>query len=172
MLSEESAVGNYPVEAVKILAEIAEVADQHLCAQAMASIYRFQEHDDPSAAIGHAACLLAHEVDAAAIICCTRTGRTANLVSRHRPSQPIVAACPSISIARRMMLTWGVTPVVISTYDSIDSMVHTAFQAALSIGMVSEGDRVVVVGGAPTSPMGHANFIRLLTDSQPSTDSK
>jgi pyruvate kinase len=172
MLSEESAVGNYPVEAVKILAEIAEVADQHLCAQSTASIYTFQDHHDPSAAIGHAACLLAHEVDAAAIICCTRTGRTANLVARHRPSQPIVAACPSINIARRMMLTWGVTPVIISTHDSIDAMVYAAFQAARSTGIVSEGDRVVVVGGAPTAPMGDADFLRLLTDTQLGDDPK
>jgi pyruvate kinase len=163
MLSEESAIGTYPVEAVKTLAEIAEVADQHLADPHRACICTFPDHLGPSAAISHAACLLAHEVGAAAIICCTRTGRTANLVSRHRPAQPIVAACPTVRIARRLMLTWGVTPVVRPACDAIDPMVQAALRATQATDIVAAGDQIVVVGRAPTDPLGHTGFLRLIT---------
>jgi pyruvate kinase len=163
MLSEESAIGHYPIEAVKTLAEITEVADQRLTAQYAASIHTLQDHVDPSAAMGHAACLLAHEVGAAAIICCTRTGRTAEFVSRHRPAQPIIAACPSIKMARRLMLTWGVTPVVIPAYDSMDTIIHAALRAAQATDLVTVGDLTVVVGGGPSAPLGQADFLHLIT---------
>jgi pyruvate kinase len=163
MLSEESAIGHYPVEAVKIMAEIVEGADQHLAAQHAASMLTFQDRSSPSAAIGHAACLLAHEVDAAVIICCTRTGRTARLVSRHRPAQPIIAVCPTASIARRLMLTWGVTPVVTSAFDSVDTMVTAALQAAQAAGIVTVERRVIVVGRTPTTSLGPTSYLHLMT---------
>jgi pyruvate kinase len=162
MLSEESAIGAYPVEAVKMLAQIAEAADQRLVSQRAVSILTCQEDLSPSAALAHAACLLAHEANAAAIICCTRTGRTARLVSRHRPAQPIIAVCRTAIMARRLMLTWGVTPVVKAVYDSIDAMVHAALRAAQETGLVAVGDRVVVVGGAPTAPPCHTDFLRFV----------
>jgi pyruvate kinase len=163
MLSEESAIGNYPVEAVTTLAEIAAVADQYLTSQHAAALRTFQDGLGPSAALGHAACLLAHEVDAAAIVCCTRTGRTARLVARHRPVQPIVAACPTATIARRLMLTWGVTPVITPAHDALDTMIPDALRAARTAGLVTVGDRVIVVGGTAAPPLGQADFLRLMT---------
>jgi pyruvate kinase len=65
-------------------------------------------------------------------------------------------------MARRLMLTWGVTPVVKAVYDSIDAMVHAALRAAQETGLVAVGDRVVVVGGAPTAPPCHTDFLRFV----------
>lgn len=163
MLSEESAIGNYPVEAVKRLAEIAEAADQHLASQYAASMLASQDSLSPSAAIGHAACLLAHEVDAAAIICGTRTGRTAHLISRHRPAQPIVAVCPTASIARRVMLTWGVTPVVTPAVDSMDTMVKAALRVDQVARIITVGSQVIVVGRESTTDFGQTHALRLMS---------
>jgi pyruvate kinase len=162
MLSEESAIGAYPVEAVQMLSQIAEAADQRLVAQRAAAILTSQEALSPSAAMAHAACLLAHEAHAAAIICCTRNGHTVRLVSRHRPAQPIIAVCPTAVVARRLMLTWGVMPVVTTASDSIDAMVHAALQAAREVGCVAAGDRVVVVGSAPSAAPDQTDFLRFV----------
>jgi pyruvate kinase len=163
MLSEESAVGAYPVEAVKTLAAIAIKAEQRLIAQRSPTILADHQGLSTSAAIGHAACVLAHEAGAKAIVCCTRTGRTAQLVAKHRPATPIIAVCRHATTVRRLMLTWGVTPVLTADYDSLDAMVQEALVAALRTGLVRMGDKVVITGGAPSAPPGRTDFLRVAT---------
>ena len=91
MLSEESAIGHYPVQAVQMLARIAETAEKRLLSQRQTAVAFAHANMSTSAAIGHAACLLASEAGATAIVCCTRTGRTAQLVAKYRPVSPIIA---------------------------------------------------------------------------------
>jgi pyruvate kinase len=163
MLSEESAVGAYPVEAVRVLAQIATAAEQRLIAQRAAAILSWQQNLGTSAAIGHAACLLAYEAGATAIICCTRTGRTAQLVAKYRPATPIIAVCRHEVTVRRLMLTWGITPVFANDFESLDAMINAACEAARSTALVASGDRVVIVGGAPSAPPGRTDFLRVAT---------
>ena len=163
MLSEESAIGAYPVEAVRMLSQIAEAADQHLVTLRIADILTPQEALSPSAAMAHAACLLAHEARAAAIICCTRNGSTVRQVSRYRPAQPIIAVCPTAAVARRLMLVWGVIPVVQTASDTIDVMVHQAIRCAQEAECVVAGDRVVVIGSAPSAPLDQTDFLRFVS---------
>jgi pyruvate kinase len=101
MLSEESAVGAYPVEAVRILAQIAETAETRLFTQPQSGLTSSTPHINPETAIGHAACVLAREAGAAAIVCYTRTGRSAQLVAKHRPAIPIIAVSPSVQTVQR-----------------------------------------------------------------------
>ncbi|GIX47259.1 MAG: hypothetical protein KatS3mg131_1470 [Candidatus Tectimicrobiota bacterium] len=161
MLSEETAVGAYPVAAVRVMADIVAAAERHWLAQRGTTFFATPETCSPSAALAHAACLLALEARAAAIVCCTRTGRTAQLVARHRPRTPIVAVSPAASTVRRLMLTWGVVPVQAEGFTSTDAMLQAALAAARQSGVVQPGERVVVVGGAPTAPPGHTDFLRL-----------
>jgi pyruvate kinase len=163
MLSEESAVGAYPVEAVRVLAQIATAAEQRLIARRAAAILSWQQNLGTSAAIGHAACLLAYEAGATAIICCTRTGRTAQLVAKYRPATPIIAVCRHEVTVRRLMLTWGITPVFANDFESLDAMINAACEAARSTKLVASGDRVVIVGGAPSAPPGRTDFLRVAT---------
>lgn len=162
MLSEESAIGKYPVAAVKILARIVETAEKRLIAQRSSEVLAFHEGMSTSAAIGHAACLLAHEAGAVAIVCCTRTGRTAQLVAKYRPATPIIAVSAHDTTVRRLILTWGVRPVLIPEYETLDGMIETALNAACQTGLVAAGDKVVIVGGAPTAPPGHTDFLRVV----------
>lgn len=168
MLSEESAVGAYPVEAVRILAQIAETAETRLFSQPQSSVTSSALPSNPSTALGHAACVLAREAGAAAIVCCTRTGRSAQLVAKYRPAVPIIAVSPSAQTVQRLCLTWGVRPVLSAQFDSIDRLPDVILAAAQSTGLVTARDRIVLVGAAPSTPLGHTDFLRLISvPSQP-----
>ncbi|NIO09170.1 MAG: pyruvate kinase, partial [Deltaproteobacteria bacterium] len=117
--------------------------------------------DGVSEAIGHAACLLAYSSGAHAIICCTKTGRTAQLVAKHRSQTPIIAVSPSLSVVRRLMLTWGVFPQLSDEFETTGSMVSMALELARQSGMVARGSRVVVTGGAADAEPGQTDFLRV-----------
>ena len=162
MLSEESAVGHYPVQAVQMLARIAEAAEKRLLSQPQTAVSFAHANMSTSAAIGHAACLLASEAGATAIVCCTRTGRTAQLVAKYRPASPIIAVSQHSTTVRRLMLTWGVHPRQTAPYETIDAMIEAALQTARSSGLVTVGDKVVLVGGSPSAPPGNTDFLRVV----------
>jgi pyruvate kinase len=163
MLSEESAVGAYPVEAVKVLAETAEVAEGRLFAQRPFVSLSPTERVSFSEAIAHAASLVAHQAKATAIICCTRTGKTARLVAKYRPVQPIVAVTPEPQTVRPLMLVWGVQPILLEEFPSMDAMIKAAIDLTFKKGIVMPGDKIVIVAGAPYSPPGETDFLRVAT---------
>ncbi len=161
MLSEETAVGAYPVEAVRTIAQIAERAETRLFIQSPFTTLPPPEPGNISEAIGHAACLLAYSAGAQAIICCTRTGKTAQLVAKHRSKTPIIAVSPSRDAVHRLMLTWGVFPLLSEEFESTDTMVSLSLKLARESGLVSPGNRVVVVGGASSTQPGQTDFLRI-----------
>ena len=156
MLSGETAIGAHPVEAVAVMARIIERA------QATASLADpgdFRERRRESQAIARAACRMAGDLDASAIVVLTRSGVTAHRVSRHRPAAPIVALTSSAEVARQMSLWWGVLPVVTGlpqiTVDNAD-IVDTAL---LAHGLVASGETIVVVGSAPFAARTPTNYL-------------
>ena len=156
MLSGETAIGAHPVEAVAVMARIIERA------QATASLADpgdFRERRRESQAIARAACRMAGDLDASAIVVLTRSGVTAHRVSRHRPAAPIVALTSSAETARQMSLWWGVLPVVTGlpqiTVDNAD-IVDTAL---LAHGLVASGETIVVVGSAPFAARTPTNYL-------------
>jgi pyruvate kinase len=167
MLSEESAVGAYPVEAVKVLAETAEVAEGRLFARRPFVSLSPTDRVSASESIAHAASLVAHQAKATAIICCTRTGQTARLVAKYRPAQPIVAATPEPQTVRPLMLVWGVQPFLLEEFTSIDAIIKAAIDLTFKKGIVMPGNKVVIVAGAPYSPLGETDFLRVATLNYP-----
>ncbi|MDE2825112.1 MAG: pyruvate kinase [Gemmatimonadota bacterium] len=161
MLSEESATGAYPVEAVRALASIAE--------QAEARLFQRTAHGNPerrgipgvSGAISHASCVLALEAGAKAIVCCTRSGHTARVAALHRISVPIIAVSPEVATVRRLALVWGVKPVLCAEFDTTDGMIRTSLDAAREAGGLGRGDHIVIVGGSPSAGPGHTDFVRV-----------
>ncbi|MEO1058057.1 MAG: pyruvate kinase alpha/beta domain-containing protein [Actinomycetota bacterium] len=103
-----------------------------------------------TAAITHAAWQASHDVDASAILCCTRSGRTAKAMARFRPEAPLIGLAPDESTLRALTLVWGVQPVQVDQYDSTDEMVWFAIERALEHGLVATGDTVVALVGAPS----------------------
>ncbi|HEX6174828.1 MAG TPA: pyruvate kinase [Candidatus Binatia bacterium] len=160
MLSEESAVGAYPVEAVKVLAETAEVAETRLFARRPFLCLSPTDRVSAAEAIAHAASLVAHQAKATAIICCTRTGQTARLVAKYRPVQPIIAMTHEPQTVRPLMIVWGVQPFLLDECRSIDATIKAAIDLASKKKIVKPG-KVVIVAAAPNSPRGETDFLRV-----------
>jgi pyruvate kinase len=151
MLSGETAVGRYPVEAVSCMARIAveTEADLRETGRETAVPTFLDPHrpiDDP---LAQAACELATEVGAAAIITPTLSGRTARLLARYRPWARIVAPAPTLPVVRRMMVVWGVRPVPMRPLAAGDDRLGAAVRDAYTAAAVTAGDRVVVLAGHP-----------------------
>jgi pyruvate kinase len=147
MLSGETAVGDFPVEAVTCMAMITLESERHLADEGWhEQPITIGEIDDP---IAQAACELAVETRAQAIITPTLTGRTALLLARHRPTATIVAPAPTDAVLRRMAMVWGLRPVPMSPLTHGDDRMSAAVRDAFKAGAVRIGDLVVVLAGHP-----------------------
>lgn len=161
MLSGETAIGHDPVGTVAAMARIAARAEQEASyvrwAERLAHVERGREHDTLSArtasAMSHAAWQAARDVGAAAILCCTRSGRTAREMARYRPLAPLVGLSPDPAAATALQLSWGVLPMTVEVYATTDEMVEVAIERAREQGIVTGGDLVAVLAGAPGGPI-------------------
>jgi pyruvate kinase len=147
MLSGETAVGKFPVEACKTLVRIAaatETGINYIDKFRLAAMARGESFTD---AIAHAACHLALEIGAKAVVCCTRTGLTARLIAKYRPDCPIAVVSPSEKTLRRCMLVWGSEPLQVAEMKDTDSMIAAAKEAVLKAGIAKPGENIVIVAG-------------------------
>ena len=160
MLSEETASGRYPVEAVATMRRIAEDTE---AAFPFARWMRRFEHEGlqtlPEAVAG-AACELAEHVGAEVIVAWTESGATARLVASHRPRRPILALSTVPATARRLALVWGVFPVLAAPPGSADAMLDAAPGIAAAAGLLRSGERVVITAGIPMGVAGSTNLIK------------
>ncbi|WP_425057702.1 Pyruvate kinase [Sporomusa carbonis] len=161
MLSGESASGQYPVEAVKTMASIAVRTESSLCYSDILRDKGIQLQRTTTDAISHATAQIAHELGAAAIVTSTQTGYTARMVSKYRPQATIVAVTPVAKTVRRMLLLWGVYPVLGPCFNNTDEMVQSAVASSLKAEVVKDGDLVVVTAGVPAGMSGTTNMIRV-----------
>ena len=158
MLSDETTVGKYPVESVKMLDKIARSTERSLKAYARPPPQT--KSTETATAIARAACGLAEYVGAKAIVAPTQTGSTARRVSKFRPDQPIVAMCTSPGVARQLMLFRGVLPVVSRQATSVDWLFERADATAAKLGLARRGERIVVTSGTP-GLKGTTNLIKV-----------
>jgi len=160
MLSGETAAGNYPVQAVATMAGIAKASEARIDYGGQLS--RGELHHDVTiaAAIARSACTTAVEIGAKAILCCTRSGQTARLVSQFRPPMPIVAVSPDEATLRRVGLYWNTLGVPAAFQEDINDMIDAAKSAMLQSGFAARGDRVVIVAGVPIDEPGTTNTIK------------
>ena len=150
MLSEETAAGAYPLLAVSMMDKVAQEAERHL-ADAQ---YSSERVTGPMDAVASSACRVAEDLKAKAIICFTRSGGTALLLSKYRPSTVIIAATPDPAVLRRMRLYFGVIPLMVDLRPDTDGMLWEVERASLERGLVKEGDLVVLTLGIPPSQSG------------------
>lgn len=166
MLSGETAIGHDPVGVVATMARIAERAETEASYRRWADrlARRQQVHaEDPveriTGAITHAAWQAAADVRAPAILCCTRSGRTARSMARYRPSARLVAISPDQGTVNRLTLSWGVQPIRVEEYSTGDEMVWFAVESAVRHGLVQHGDIVAVLAGGPDRRTGAATDV-------------
>jgi pyruvate kinase len=161
MLSQESAVGQYPVEAVAMLASIAERTE-------MTAPYRdWNEHRvrrdrrDPAYTVAYTACRAAHELGLAALVCPTLSGRSARLISAHRPTVPIYALSPGRETVRRCGLMWGVQAASLPRFEVTEELIGAAVARTLELGWVRKGDRVGITAGLPSGKPGTTSLLQI-----------
>lgn len=162
MLSGESAVGNYPAETVKTMAEIVKQAEKDAFD---VNAYKIMDYEmdaqDNANAIGHAACTTAFDLKARAVIAITRSGYTAGKMSKFRPRQPIIAATPMEKAYHQMSLFWGVYPILTPYESDWDMLYGKAVGEAKAMGAVKDGDCIVISAGLPLQESGNTNLIRV-----------
>lgn len=159
MLSGETAVGEFPVEAVQVMDGIALAVEPSLG-------YRHEiPHSDDEPTIGqamsNAACDIAEALSARAILVPTFTGRTASAVARLRPRRPIVAVTHHAHSLRHMALEWGVTPLGIAEASDVEDLWARSLDIARRSGVVNAGDRVVITAGTAVNIPGSTNVIKV-----------
>ncbi len=155
MLSEETAIGKYPIEAVRVLARVAERADEMLVRE-----HTFLDLKGTiSERVSNAAVLLAEEISANAILALTRSGKTARLISRHRPNMPVIAVTKDSHVLRRMSILWGVQGLYMESDGNTNYTVKSAIEKAQIENLLKKGDVLVIVGGEPSSVIGTTNFV-------------
>jgi pyruvate kinase len=157
MLSDETTVGKYPVEAVKMLDRIARSTERSLRGFSLPPL---TATGDTGEAIGRAACGLADYVHAKAIVAPTQTGTTARRVAMFRPVQPIVAMCTDPRVARRLELVRGVHPILTRQAKTMDWLFERADLAAEELGLARRGERIIVTSGTP-GMIGTTNLIKI-----------
>jgi pyruvate kinase len=161
MLSAETAVGDYPIEAVTIMDRIARrVQEDPLYFASLQTKLLEHEHTDPDA-ISAAACQVAATVGAAAIVSFTSSGATASRAARERPGVPILVMTPHMSTARRMALLWGAHCVHSADIKNFGEMVQKAVRAAHQEDIAQPGQRIVITAGVPFGTPGATNILRI-----------
>jgi pyruvate kinase len=163
MLSGETAVGKYPLDAVQTMAKIAERAETALHYARILESFEPPAERSVTDAISYATCAAAQELGAAAVITATQSGFTARNVSKYKPKARIVAVTPREPVARRLALTWGVFPVLCRPTTTTDEMFSAAIEATLNSGYIENGDLVVITAGVPVGLSGTTNLMRVHT---------
>jgi len=163
MLSEESAVGKYPVEAAATLDRIARAVEPALDSARFLDAGGDAGLRSVPEAIGHAACALARDVGATAIVASTTSGTTARLVARFRPAAPVVGLTPDPVVQRQLCLSWGVIPALSPRFDDTDAMFAVARRWVLERGIAGSGDTIILTAGIPVNVRGTTNILKAMT---------
>lgn len=160
MLSGESAAGKYPVQTVRTMVEIIEETEKHID-----FANRFRNNDfkikNQLDAISHAACGMAIDIHAKAMVVCSVSGITVRMVSRFRSPVDIVGMATNRKVWYKLSLSWGVTPALCETFDSTDVLFYHAKQKAKEILDLKDGDAILLTGGKTDGKSGNTNMIKV-----------
>lgn len=157
MLSGETTVGKYPIEAVDYMAKICENIENHMDY----GTDRRELNCDVTGAIAHSVVDISRTLNAKLIVAATMSGYTAEKISNLKPKALIIATCPSHRVARGLMLSWGVHPVVTSIYNSTDEVINGAIDKAKSTIPLVKDDIIIVTGGFPINTSNTTNLIKI-----------
>ena len=160
MLSGETAAGEHPVEAVAVMAKIAEATERKIDYAQRFHQAEFITHDTVDA-ISHAVCGMAIDIGAKAIVVCSLSGRTARMISRFRAPVDILASTTSERTMRQLALSWGVVPALSVEYTSTDVLFYVATQLAREKLGLKPGDKIVITGGVTNGKSGNTNLIKV-----------
>lgn len=160
MLSGETAAGKYPIESVKTMAEIAETTENNIHYNKRFHNAEFKIRSSVDA-ISHSTCGMAIDLDAKAIVACSLSGMTARMVSRFRPTVPILGLTTDERSYRRLSLSWGVIPAMCERFSSTDVLFYTAKKIAETDLGLNKGDKIIITGGDTSGTSGNTSLIKI-----------
>lgn len=163
MLSAETSIGSYPVQAVEMMSRIAAKTEQAIDYGHILEERGKWRHRGPADAIGYAACKIAADINARAIITLTRSGYTARLIARYRPQAPIIALSPSEQVVDMMSVVWGVKGLLMPEYDELQELIAVASRICVDAECVMPGDMVVLTGGFLDEESSKTNVVHVHT---------
>lgn len=170
MLSAESASGNYPIRSVEVMSEIASIAERNLenfgapgVSHDLKESAGRSDLEEISIAISKATSDISQVIKPTAIVTTSISGYTTRRVAKERPNTPILCMTPNAKTQRRMALVWGVVPLQVEEFTTIDEMVSITIRAAHDKGLVQRGDRLVIIAGVPFGIDGQTNLIKIHT---------
>ena len=161
MLSAETSIGKYPVEAVRMMAQIALETDGRLPYENLLIERSTWFEPQTDELISYNACYTASRLGAAAIVAFTQSGSTAQRVSKYRPRMPILATTPSKRVGGRLLLCWGVQTVQTAESSSVGELFATAARLAKDLRLAKSGDLIVITGGIPIGVHGTTNLLKV-----------
>jgi pyruvate kinase len=163
MLSGETAVGRYPVEAVQVMMKIALITEAALPYSKMLLEKGADLEPQTDDAISYAACHTAQQLGAVAIVAFTTSGSTARRVAKYRPGTPIISATPSSKQRRRLLLSWGVYPFEVTEPSDVAGLLTQGVKLSLDTGVARKGDLIVITAGIPIGIAGTTNLLKVET---------
>jgi pyruvate kinase len=163
MLSQETAVGAHPVGAVSMMSAVAEVTEKTVDYRAWNERRVRRTAKDPAYTVAYAACAAARELSLDAIVVPTLSGRSARLVSAHRPEVPIYALSPGRETVRRCGLMWGVQASWIRRHEVTEELILDAAATVVSLGWCKSGERVAITAGLPSGSPGTTSLLQIQT---------
>jgi pyruvate kinase len=161
MLSGETAAGQYPIEAVQTMHNIASRAEEALDHKELLSIRSKDTEHTITDAIGQSVAHTALNLEVNAIITPTESGHTARMISKYRPKAPIVAVTSNDHILRRLALVWGVYPQLGQVAKTTDEMLDNAVEESMKSGLVKHSDLVLITAGVPVGESGATNLMKI-----------
>jgi pyruvate kinase len=161
MLSAESAVGKFPVEAVATMATIAARAEEAWTSGELPKPPAIPDKGDLEAAVANAVYTIAKSVSAKAIIAATSSGGTPRRVACHRPKMPILALCSSGEACRRLAVSWGVEPILVEPIGGTAHLVKLSAEIAIKILGAKMSDVMAIIAGTPFNVPGRTNLIKI-----------
>ena len=163
MLSGETAAGQYPVESVKTMSKIAETTEKNIHYKKRFQAQQKIKNTSITDAVSHAACTMAMDLEAAAIVSVTTTGHTARMLSKFRPSCPIIAVIVDEKSYHQAAMTWGVVPVKNDMLETMDDVFETGVRKAITTRLLKKDDVIVLTGGLPVGIAGTTNIVKVQT---------
>ncbi len=161
MLSEETTLGDFPIEAVKIMTKVASRVESEVYTRD--TIAEYDESHGVTDVVSQSAVRAAHAVGAKLIVALTRSGKSARMIARYRPAERILALSDSAENINKLMLSFGCYPMVSKTFKTVDEIMEIVRTATLDTNLVNKGDKVVIVGGMPFGTAKDTNMILVET---------
>jgi pyruvate kinase len=161
MLSQETAIGAYPVEAVEMMASIAERTEQAVPYRTWNEERVRRDARDPAYTVAYSACAAARDLHLAALVVPTLSGRSARLISSHRPGVPILALSPGKETVRRCSLMWGVQAAAMRRHEVTEALISDAARRVVELGWVKPGARVGITAGLPSGRPGTTSLFQI-----------